>query len=93
MKQKFFKCKHCGNIITFIKESGVPVICCGEKMHELVPGTQEASVEKHIPVYQIKDNILTVTISTIYQTTLTALKKPANLPPPTATSPSGSMKV
>ena len=33
---KFYVCKHCGNIITFEENKGVPVICCGEKMKELL---------------------------------------------------------
>ena len=36
---KFYVCEHCGNIITFVKSSGVPVMCCGQKMTEIVPGT------------------------------------------------------
>ncbi len=51
MKQQFYRCSHCGNIIVFVKSSGVPVICCGEKMVELIPATIEASLEKHVPVY------------------------------------------
>lgn len=51
MKQSFYKCSHCGNIIAFVKDSGVPVVCCGEEMAELVPCTVDASREKHIPVY------------------------------------------
>lgn len=47
---KFFKCNHCGNLIEMINNSGVKVVCCGEKMEELVPNTVEASVEKHLPV-------------------------------------------
>lgn len=62
MKQKFYICKHCGNIITFLSNKGVPVVCCGEKMSEFRPGTTEASQEKHIPVYEIKDNIVHVTV-------------------------------
>lgn len=34
---KFYVCEHCGNIITFVKSSGVPVMCCGQKMTEIVP--------------------------------------------------------
>ena len=37
MKQRFFICKHCGNLIAMVKDTGVPVVCCGEKMHELIP--------------------------------------------------------
>ena len=50
MATKFFKCRHCGNVIEKIVDSGVPVVCCGENMEELIPNTVEASGEKHIPV-------------------------------------------
>ena len=33
---KFFKCETCGNIIHFMNASGVPVMCCGQKMKELI---------------------------------------------------------
>ena len=65
MEQKFYICAHCGKIITVIKDSVVPVMCCGEKMKELVAGTTEASVEKHIPVYKVENNKVFVTIGSI----------------------------
>ena len=43
MEKKYYVCKHCGNIVEKVKDSGVSVVCCGEKMSELVPGTVEAS--------------------------------------------------
>ena len=51
---KFYVCKHCGNIITFEENKGVPVICCGEKMSELVPGSVDAAAEKHVPVISVE---------------------------------------
>ena len=57
MEQKFYICEHCGNIIAKVKDAGVPVMCCGQPMKEIVPGTVEASVEKHIPVYTVEGNI------------------------------------
>lgn len=65
MEMKFFKCAHCGNIIAVVKDSGVPVVCCGENMLEIIPGTSDASVEKHVPVYEVKDNIVTVNIGSV----------------------------
>ena len=62
MEQKFYVCSHCGNIIAFVKNTGVPVMCCGQKMQELVAGTTEAAVEKHIPVYTVEDNVVHVTV-------------------------------
>ena len=47
---RFYKCEHCGNIVGLIHNAGVPMMCCGQKMTELVPNTEEASVEKHLPV-------------------------------------------
>ena len=47
---EFYRCEHCGNIVAFLNKSGVPVVCCGEKMKLLEPGVVEAAVEKHLPV-------------------------------------------
>ena len=65
MKQKFFICRHCGNIVASILDKGVPIYCCGEEMPVLIPGTTEASGEKHIPVYQVKDNIVQVIVGSV----------------------------
>lgn len=62
MEMKFYRCKHCGQIIAVVKETGVPVICCGEPMQALVPGETDASVEKHVPVYTIDGNCVHVTV-------------------------------
>ncbi len=64
-EMRFYICKHCGNIVVFLKNMGVPVMCCGQKMEELIPGTVEASLEKHIPVYQVRGNIVEVTIGAV----------------------------
>ena len=56
MEQKFYICKHCGNIYAAVKQTKVPVMCCGAKMEEIIPGTVEASVEKHVPVYTVEGN-------------------------------------
>lgn len=65
MEQKFYVCSHCGNIIAYVKDAGVPVMCCGQKMQELVPGTVEASGEKHIPVYTVENNVVHVTVGSV----------------------------
>ncbi|MGN1047117.1 MAG: desulfoferrodoxin family protein [Eubacteriales bacterium] len=65
MKQKFYICKHCGNIIAMVNDEGVPVMCCGEKMSEIVPGTTEAATEKHIPVYELDGNLVKVKVGSV----------------------------
>ena len=62
MGMKFYRCAHCGQIVAIVKETGVPVICCGEAMQEIVPGSVDAAVEKHVPVYEVKDNKVIVTV-------------------------------
>ena len=43
---KFYICEHCGNIVGKINDAGVPLMCCGQKMKELVPGTVEGNLVK-----------------------------------------------
>ncbi|MBO5217291.1 MAG: desulfoferrodoxin [Alistipes sp.] len=50
MKTRFYKCATCGNVAIKVVDSGVPLVCCGEKMQELIPNTVDASGEKHVPV-------------------------------------------
>jgi len=62
---KFYICKHCGNIIEILNSSGVSVVCCGEKMQELIPGTVDASLEKHVPVITVDGNTVTVAVGSV----------------------------
>lgn len=62
MGMKFYKCAHCGQIVAIVKGTGVPIMCCGEAMSEIVPGTVDASLEKHVPVYTVDGNKVTVKV-------------------------------
>ncbi|MBQ9155114.1 MAG: desulfoferrodoxin FeS4 iron-binding domain-containing protein [Solobacterium sp.] len=59
---RFYKCSHCGQIAAIVKKTGAPLVCCGEPMQEIIPGTTDAAVEKHVPVFEVKDNIVTVCV-------------------------------
>ncbi|MCR5848686.1 MAG: desulfoferrodoxin [Lachnospiraceae bacterium] len=61
-ESKFYICEKCGNLIGMINESGVPVMCCGQKMTKLEPGTTDASLEKHVPVVNVEGNIVKVNV-------------------------------
>ena len=65
MNQKFLICEKCGNMVAVVKESGVPVMCCGQKMSELVPGAVDASVEKHVPEFTVKGNVVEVFVGSV----------------------------
>lgn len=64
-ENKFYICEHCGNIVGTIKDAGVPLMCCGQKMTLLEAGTVEASVEKHLPVVALEENAVKVTIGAV----------------------------
>jgi superoxide reductase len=61
-EKKFYICKHCGNLVGLINNAGVPLVCCGEEMMELIPNTKDAAVEKHIPVINVVGNKVIVEI-------------------------------
>lgn len=63
--QKFFICKHCGNMAGLINNKGVPMVCCGEKMTELVPNTVEASTEKHLPAVTVSGESIEVQVGSV----------------------------
>ena len=65
MEQRFYICKHCGNIVAKVKDKGVPIFCCGEKMSEIIPGTTDASAEKHVPAWTVEGNIVRVQVGSV----------------------------
>ena len=65
MQEKIYLCNHCKNMVSMINDSGVSLICCGEKMMEVIPGTVDASVEKHVPVYRIEENKVIVNVGSV----------------------------
>ena len=62
MELRFYRCETCGQIIAVVKKTGAPVVCCGKPMKEIVPGTTDASVEKHVPVYEVNGRDVKVKI-------------------------------
>ena len=63
--KKFFVCKHCGNMIGLLHDGGVPMMCCGEKMVEMVPNTTDAAQEKHVPVATVEGNKVVVNVGSV----------------------------
>ena len=65
MMKKFLVCEHCGNLIGMIKDSGVPMICCGQPMTVLNANTVDASVEKHTPIVTVEGNKVIATVGSV----------------------------
>ena len=65
MEVKLYRCTHCGNVAIKVISSGVPMVCCGEKMEELIPSSVDASLEKHVPVVTREGNYVTVDVGSV----------------------------
>ena len=65
MKQKYFKCETCGKIVAVVKDTAVPAMCCGQAMKEIIPGTTDAAVEKHVPAVSIDGNKVVVNVGEV----------------------------
>ncbi len=62
---KFYKCKHCKNIAVKVQDSKVPLVCCGEKMEELIPMQSDGALEKHLPVATFDETSVKVSVGEV----------------------------
>ena len=62
---KFYICPHCGNIVEMVHDTGVKPVCCGQKMDELVPGSVDASHEKHVPAVTVGEGAVEVNVGSV----------------------------
>lgn len=65
MEHRFHYCKHCGNLVGMINDSGVPIICCGEPMTELIANTSDGAAEKHVPIIEKSGSKILVTVGNV----------------------------
>jgi len=64
-KHRFFKCQHCGNMVGLVVNDGVPLVCCGEPMMELIPNSVDASNEKHVPEVKLNGDRIGVQVGSV----------------------------
>lgn len=62
---KFYRCKHCGNLVMSMHDSGVPMICCGEEMTLLNENTSDGATEKHVPFVTREGNNVHIAIGSV----------------------------
>ncbi|MDL2300189.1 desulfoferrodoxin [Clostridiaceae bacterium OttesenSCG-928-D20] len=60
-----YKCEICGTMVEEIKFGAAHPFCCGQAMTKLEPGVTDGAHEKHVPVFSIEDNTVTVTIGEV----------------------------
>lgn len=62
---KFYLCEKCKNLVEVIHETPIPIMCCGQKMTELIPNTVDAATEKHVPEVCLDGNKVNVEIGSV----------------------------
>lgn len=59
------ECSKCKNQVLVLKDSGSPIICCGESMQEIKAGVTDGAQEKHVPFVSVKGNVMEVTVGEV----------------------------
>lgn len=62
---KFYACENCKTIVATVKNSAVPAACCEQTLKEIIPGTTDAAVEKHVPAFTVEGNIVNVVVGSV----------------------------
>jgi superoxide reductase len=64
MSREFYRCEKCGAIVEVLKE-GNEIICCGEPMQKIVPNSEDAALEKHVPIIEYTDSGVTIKVGSV----------------------------
>lgn len=60
-----FKCEVCNNLVEFLESNGNPLTCCNQKMQPVSENNKDAASEKHVPIYEIVNKKIIVTVGEI----------------------------
>jgi len=52
-------------MVIMSKPTGVPLVCCGKPMDELIPGQTDGAHEKHVPVYKVDGRNVNVKVGDV----------------------------
>lgn len=60
-----YRCELCGHIIEVVNNGQGTLVCCGQNMTFLAENTQDAAVEKHVPVIDVTDDGVKVSVGSV----------------------------
>lgn len=63
--RQVYKCEVCGHMVEVVHEAAGTLVCCGKPMTLKKENTQEAAVEKHIPVVEKIEGGYRVTVGSV----------------------------
>ena len=65
------KCLKCGAMVKILEDckctNDCGIKCCNEKMSTLMPNSVDAAIEKHVPVYEVKDGKIYVKVNHVME--------------------------
>jgi len=64
-KTQVYRCEICGNIVEVLKVGGGTLTCCAHPMTLVEENTQDAAVEKHVPVVEKADGKVKVVVGEV----------------------------
>ena len=64
-KNQVYRCSVCGNIVEVKHGAMGELVCCSKSMNLLVANTEDAAVEKHVPIVSLENNKIQVKIGEI----------------------------
>lgn len=62
---EIYKCELCGNIVEVLHAGEGELNCCGQEMKLLSENTVDAAKEKHLPVIEVGEGVVKVTIGSV----------------------------
>lgn len=62
---KIYICSVCGNVVDLLENGGGQLVCCGQPMELMTAKSEDAGLEKHVPVIEVDDNTVTVTVGSV----------------------------
>ena len=60
-----YKCELCGNIVEVVHAADGELFCCGQAMKLMTENTVDAAKEKHVPVIEVGNGVVKVTIGSV----------------------------
>jgi len=63
--KQVYKCNVCGNIVEVLHDGAGELVCCGEPMNLLAEKTEDAGLEKHVPVMEKVGNKVKVRVGNV----------------------------
>jgi len=62
---EIYKCTVCGNIVEVMHGGQGELVCCGQPMQLIQPGTVDAAREKHVPVIEKTEQGYKVSVGSV----------------------------